>query len=548
MTELTLSIFDPNTLLPHRAGIAGLALALSVINPDDVPFSWEVTEDTVSLSWDSEKTSDKFAVLSLMQQTYRIQDGYLDVPALNLDQQGKYTFSEGVARSFLQHGSQRIQNKNPVNLTFLVDEGQPEISHSFQKLEECYFARDEVCFKARKKIYDEALAQYEKDKLEYDKEKKNRKTDKKKPKKPRLKQPFEGLQEAFNTKGKFEVEISVKGANLPGLVECFAHGYYQESPEGWLALLFLPLACSFYQLSKNHSGYRSAVVIPEVKNIFEWVKRRKIYSGSTYRNFRSSSAGESGLRFLLQEKLIEDNKLWRVDYCEVYQLGKQQWDGSQSYLKQAVYRVQVDDEILDLYDSARQFFKPQIRTNDKGETWLAISQVLPWLCDNLITGKPWYLGFYEFQKQNKLYERKGLVSMSQYLDALEQTFFDAVRGAFSSFLREQIIQAQKQGRKLDYPQVTNKIINRLQRPSTQQDFAKTMVDFLSRYRSKSTRGVGAEIYQWLHKDNQWKQARDLALLAIASYTGKGKDGKSEIPEEVLDESSSEAEEGFEMSV
>ena len=36
MTELNLSIFDPNTLFPHRAGIAGLALALSVINPDDV--------------------------------------------------------------------------------------------------------------------------------------------------------------------------------------------------------------------------------------------------------------------------------------------------------------------------------------------------------------------------------------------------------------------------------------------------------------------------------------------------------------------------------
>jgi CRISPR-associated protein Cas8a1/Csx13 len=140
--------------------------------------------------------------------------------------------------------------------------------------------------------------------------------------------------------------------------------------------------------------------------------------------------------------------------------------------------------------------------------------------------------------------------MSQYLDALEQTFFDAVQGAFSSFLREQIIQAQKQGRKPDYPQITNKVINRLQRPSTQQDFAKTTVDFLSRYRSKSTRGVGAEIYQWLHKDNQWKQARDLALLAIASYTGKGKDGKSEIPEEVLDESLSEAkaEEGFEITI
>lgn len=496
MTKLNLSIFDPNTLLPHRGGIAGLALALSVINPDDVPFEWEVSEDAVDLSWDSEEINDRDAILSLMQHTYRIQDGYLDVPALNLDQQGKYTFSEGVATTFLQHGKQRKQNKNPVTLTFLIDEGQPEVSRSFRKLEDCYYTRD--------------------------------------------------FKEAFNSKGAFKPKIPIKGHHLPGLVECFAHGAYQESPERFLALVFLPLACSYYQLS----GYRSAVVIPEVKNISQWVKRRKNYSGSTYSNFRSSSAGESGLRFLLQEKLIEDNKKFRVDYCEVYQLGKQQWDGSQNYLKQAVYRVQVNDEVLDLYDSAFQFFKSQVRTNDKGETWLAISKVLPWLCDNLIIGKPWYSGFYDWKKRNELYERKGLISMSQYLDPLEQIFFNTVQGAFSSFLREQIIQAQKQGRKLDYKQSVDKVINRLQRPSTQQDFAETMVKFLSRYRSKSTRGVGAEVYQWLHKDNQWKQARDLALLAIASYTGKGKDGKSEVPEEVLDESSSELkdEAGFEMTI
>ncbi|MFM6348055.1 MAG: type I-MYXAN CRISPR-associated Cas8a1/Cmx1, partial [Dolichospermum sp.] len=78
------------------------------------------------------------------------------------------------------------------------------------------------------------------------------------------------------------------------------------------------------------------MVIPEVKNLKEWVKRRKTFSGSSYKNFRSSSAGESALRFLLQENLIENNKRFRVDYCEVYQLGKQQWDESQSYLKQAV--------------------------------------------------------------------------------------------------------------------------------------------------------------------------------------------------------------------
>lgn len=494
MTELTLSIFDSNTLLPHRAGIAGLALALDAINSSDVPFSWEVTEDEVKLSWEC---SDQEAVSSLLKQTYRLEDGYLDVPALNLGQQEKYTFTEGVTTTFLQNSKQKKQQKQAISLNFLIDEGQPEISHSFRPVQDCYYTRD--------------------------------------------------CKEAFNPKGEFKAKIPIIGKHLPGLVECFAHGAYQESPEGFLALIFLPLACNYYQLP----GYRSVLVIPEIKNLKEWVKRRKKNTGSSYRNFRSSSSGESALRFLLQDRLIEDSQVFRVDYCEVYQLGKQQWDGRQKYIKQAVYRVKANDHVLDLYNSAFQFFQPQVRTNDKGKTWLAISKILPWLCDNLITGKPWYSGFYNFYKQNEIYERKGLVKMSQYLDALEQTFFDAVQGAFSSFLREQIIQAQKQGRSPDYKQVTDKVINRLQRPSTQQDFAKTMVDFLSRHRSKATRGVGPEIYQWLHKDNNWKQARDLALLAIASYTGKGKDGKAEIPEEVLDQSnpdSEDASEDLEMSI
>jgi CRISPR-associated protein Cas8a1/Csx13 len=493
MTQLILSILNPNTLLPHRAGIAGLALVLYAIDSNSVPFSWEVTEEQVELSWNC---SDRQAISSLLKQAYQVQDGYLDVPALNLDRQGKYTFTEGVITSFLQHNQQRSLQKEAKQLTFTIDEGQPEIIINFRPVEDCYYTKD--------------------------------------------------FAEIFDIKGQLKQKIPLKGHHLPGLVKCFVHGTYQESPAGFLSLLFLPIVCNYYRLPE----YRSAVVIPEVKNLQEWIKRRKKYSGKTYKDFRSSSSGEAALRFLIREKILEDNQQFRVDYCEVYQLGKQQWDGNQQYLKQAVYRVKVSDRILNLYESAFQFFPSRISTNKKGETWLSTSQILPWLCNNLITNQPWYLGFYDFCKQNKLYEKKGLISMSQYLEPLEQTFFDAIRGGFSSYLREQIIQAKKQGRKLDYQQVTDKVINRLQRPSTQQDFAKIIVDFLSRNRSKNSRGVGPEIYQWLHKNNQWKQARDLALLAIATYTGKSKDGTTEIPEEILDESTSqiESQESFEMSI
>ena len=484
MANFTLSIFDPNTLLPHRAGIAGLALALSVLDPKDAPLSWEVTEDTVKLAWEG---SDRDVIKWLLDHTYQVtKDGYLDVPALNLDSQGNYTFTEGVLSTFLQHSQQRKRESMGVAKTFTIDEGQPEIKVEFRPLLSCYYTGD--------------------------------------------------IKEAFNAKGMFKSEISLKGQHLPGLVECFVNGAYQESPEGFISLLFLPLACGYYRLP----NFRSAVVIPEVVNLKQWVNRRQEFAGRSYRNFRSSSAGESALHFLLQEKLREDAKLERVSYCEVYQLGKQTWDANQSFLKQAVYRVEVKDRDLELYDAAVQLFPAKVKQTDKGETWLAISKVLPWICDNLVAGKVWYAGFFEFRKRNDIYERKGLVKMTQVLAEKENVLFDTVQGAFSAYLRGQHVQASKQGRKLDYGQVTDKVIYRMQRPSTQQEFATALVDFLSQFRSKASRGVGLEVYQWLHGDN-WRQARDLTLLAIATYTSKkgdALDGK-DVPIESSDEEEEE---------
>ncbi|NJL03182.1 MAG: type I-MYXAN CRISPR-associated Cas8a1/Cmx1 [Spirulinaceae cyanobacterium SM2_1_0] len=487
MTELTLSIYDPNTLLPHRAGIAGLALALSALSPEDAPLAWEVTEDEVRLSWAG---SDRDAIIWLAHSTYQIKDGYLHVPALKLDQQGRYTFTQGVTSTLLQHGQQRKLDSSTQSLKFLLEPGQPEVALDFRPILNCYYTRD--------------------------------------------------LKDGFTSKGKFKTEITLKGHHLPGLVECFINGPYQETPTGFVALLFLPLACSYYKLPGP--GLRSALVIPEVTHLQEWVRRRQKLSGQTYQQFRANGAGESGLRFLVQERAIADSTTFRNHYCEVYQLGGQAWDTSQTYLKQAVHRVRVTDEVLTLYESARGLFPTVVRTTDKDENWVASSKVLPWIADNLIAGKRWYEEFYEFQKANQLYERQGLVKMTANLSDDEKVFFEAVQGAFSAFLYEQFKQAQKQGRPLDYGQVTDKAIYRLQRPSTKQQFSAALVEFLSRFRSKAARGQGLQIASWIHRDENWRQARDLALLAIATYKGKDKseaDGSDPASEpDLVDESES----------
>jgi CRISPR-associated protein Cas8a1/Csx13 len=482
MTELTLSIYDPNTLLPHRAGIAGLALALSIMSKEEAPLNWEITEDEVQLKWEC---TDQEAVQWLVGNTYKIADGgYLDIAALKLDEQGLYTLTQGVLSTFLQFAPGRKLGSSILK-SFCIEADSPDILVDFRPLIECYYTKE--------------------------------------------------IDDEF-TKGKFKSKISLGSKHLPGLIGCYVNGDYKESPSGFLSLLFLPLACSYHKLP----AARSALVIPEVQNLKQWINRKQELSGRTYRNFRSSSAGESGLQFLWQETIREDSDKYNVEYCEVYQLGKQTWDGKQGYIKQAVHRVKVKQEIIQIYDSARQFFPLQVKTNDKNEPWLAVSKTLHWICDNLIADKPWYSGFYEFRKRNVLYERIGLVKMTtNYLNDREQILFDAVQGAFKKYRGKQIQQASNQGRPPDWEQITNKVIYRLQRPSTQQEFASALVDFLSQFRSKSANGMGAEIYAWIHGESQWKQARDLTLLAVATY--QGKKGDVVDGEEISPESSPEIE-------
>ncbi len=495
MTELVLSIFDPNTLLPHRAGIAGIALALSAIPPTDAPIQWEVTEDAVKLSWEG---SDQESIQWLLEQTYQIKRGLLIAPALNLDEQGWFTFNQGILSSFLQHIQQKSFVEDPnkpkegkkkfyktQTLNFMIEPDSPEISVSYTLLNSCY--------------YTEAAK----------------------------------LAKDFSS-GKPEVKTQI----LPGLEECFVNGSYKESSSNFLALLFLPLACGYYQLPTLNKKSRSAIVIPEVQNLKVWVKLRqklpsKIYAnfGSPYGKFRASSAGEAALRFLLDERQLDDSLLFKVNYCEVYQLGSQPWNKQQSFIKQAVYRVPLKDEALSLYRIAYQNLKPRFRPKQDGEgVWLAESKVLAWISDNLIANKVWYSGFFEFRKANPIYpeDRRGLVVMTEYLNAEEQALFNAVQGSFRHYLAKQFSfrkgQLERELTKEDLCDVssrsTEKAVNRLQRPTTQRDFAKALVEFLSDHPTNAMKSVGPQIFWWIHQESNWRKARDLALLAIATYTSK----------------------------
>ncbi|WP_126148399.1 type I-MYXAN CRISPR-associated Cas8a1/Cmx1 [Synechococcus elongatus] len=482
MTELMFSLLDPNTLLPHRAGIAGLALALSHLDPETARLQWSTTETGVQLRWEGR---DDEALQWLLRQTYILEDGLLTVPALNLDTNAKFSFSQGLLNSFLQHSKQRTLEKTSRTVNFTIAEDQPQVSETYAPILDCYYLRDlKLC----------------------------------------------------DRKGKLNKTFDVKGQHLPGAIECFANGSLTEPPERFLPLLFLPIACSYHLLPEQ----RAALVIPEITNLQAWIKRRQQIAAPVQRRWRLSSSGEAGLSFLLEESLFTELQKFQVNYCEVYQLGGQIWDGNQKRLKQAVYPVLAQPLTLSIFRQAVQVFPVRVLAKkDSDEYYARASSVLAWIADNLIRGKPWYLEFMQFRKQqDQIYPdaRRGLRSMTEtQLSSHEQILFEAVQGAFKNYLRIQGKEAGRQGRQnIDYAQVLKKVIYRLQKPATQQEFASALVQFLSQYPSPQAKGNGLEIYQWLHGDrNRWRQAQDLALLAIVTYQGKSKEDP-EVPDLALE--------------
>jgi len=118
--------------------------------------------------------------------------------------------------------------------------------------------------------------------------------------------------------------------------------------------------------------------------------------------------------------------------------------------------------------------------------------------------------------------------MTQFLSESERLLFQSVHVAFGTFRVGQFkARSDQMGGSLTKEQgwdvakrSADTAIYRLQRPATQQEFAKALVDFLAQYRPSAAKGEGLEIYAWLHTGDNWRKARDLALLAIATYKKK----------------------------
>jgi len=491
--KIDLHLGNPGMTLMHRAGLAGLYMTLEQLKelkdrPGDL--NWSLSSRSVQLFWDG----NDFEVLNwLLKNSFqKIDDGEKEglisltgLQPKTMDLQTQITVHQGIRGTFLQHPS-TFKSDGNVSKTFQVEENTPEIKVHYQKT--TWYAHQDFA----KNLCDS---------------------------KERL------LQDP----------LSVAGWLNPGAVvrhNAFGNQTgFEELPEQALALLFAPIACQYFVLRSRLRDKRAqyALVIPEITDLAEYARRRKRLQNFGYRDFYASSLGDAGLRFLTYKTAIEMTKKGRIPRCQVITLGTVAWS-SQQKTRTDLEVIEADAKVCANYKRSCECFTDRVIQGKEGG-FIAPSFARELIAENLARGQAWYAGFAEKVNSGDLfklltYEREGLHNMvqnTQWDETSEKLFVQACHEALKRTYKKIYSYAQQKGEVPNIDRENERIRTSLGRCKNAETFRQFITDFWSRAGQVPTlQEHWQELLILITGQQSWRKAKDLALLALASYKGSGK--------------------------
>jgi hypothetical protein len=390
VTKFIFSLDDPTYLLPHKVGILGLAKVLdycdrsNLLTPLDIKFSIEPR--TLTLNW---QCSDIEAFSVLKKEAYQITDGIIDSPSLELSDEERYFFSQGLLSSFFQHNMHRKFTGENRELSFLVEQDKPLLTPSIRLVSDC-------CYTAN-------------------------------------------MPKLFSRDGAFVPELSIKSHNFPGMIEDeFNLKKNLESIEKFLLLFFLPLVAPIITMSSDLLGARKGLILIEPYNLAIQCKSR------IPRSFKSSihsSYGDAIFSALAQYQ-IDTQSLDK----EIYVLGTQKWNAKQKFIKKKVVRPWVSKESLELFKTFANLLPSHVNVCQKEtkkengdaeqKVFISTSSLLGFIADNLAMGKLWHYNLAQFLLPKPYYEKETLRMMTQeYGTKQYKDVLDFGRSLWENYIR-----------------------------------------------------------------------------------------------------------------
>jgi len=503
---LKLSLWEPFNTPLHRAGLAGLYMSLKHLAPHKGSLiDWELASDSIALRWNC---TDREALTWLLTHTYQLddQEGIIKLPALgsiSTDTATAISIHNGILNTFLQHPSS-VESAGIKNRALKLDE----------------YKTIEVKYKALNSYNYQNLKSYNHQELNFLPSDTKKKQDTRK--------------KLYDSHGYFEPFIRIVSWLYPGAtdkhVALGGATELQESPTGFISLLFAPIACSYYQVRSRLKAtkYRWALIIPHVEDLeaFAEIRQTKGFQVVSYDEYFASGVSDASLHYLTALAGAKTSVHQKVPTCDVWAFGAVAW--SQQTSLTAQQSVGLLPEIREQYEICKYKLKNGVKVGKNG-IFIDVSFGRELAAENLVQGKPWYSGLHDVLKFNYEvfgqlnYESKNLRNMKEaiILKGLTSEMATLFCDAFSWQLRERFSEVRRNtsSGKPNYDKVKTDLLMLIRNCRLQQDFIKLQTLVFSRptsARNLFLQGIElSKFYLWMNQ--HWQDCLSLMTLAIVGY-------------------------------
>lgn len=534
-STLTMHLFGAGMTAMHRAGLGGLACSLRYIednagslNDDTLPGGpwvnntppWDIQSDRITLDFgEPERAGDYLE--RLFRLSFQILRGqgliYLPGQFMQLPSVGVLTETQqALTLTFLQHGLTRKLAKESKKIQIDAEgDGSKLIETEFK---ECHSYKHQ-----------------------------------------------EGWKTLVNKNGTLSDKfIEVSGPINPGAVVrhvAFTATTKVEDPVArMLPLLFAIVGTLALPINRGVG----VLIIPNVDDLLTFQSLRPYMSPHTVRDCKIAGASDAAFQCQLRLMASKQMQSVKIPSCSVILFRSTPWASQQKSRVDAIDISTADAKSLRIFDEAIKCMPPRVKqssgaqkqasTKGKGkdlkkkksesdttaqiEFFWTDSLVRPLIANNLAHGRPWYSNFHDLMtkvdpisgkpKRLKLsFEKEGLKRMIENVDwddTGEKAIVLAVHQAIKQRLGQ--IASENKGKQ-------GVMKNRMQGEfdkwrlafsgaKTPDQFRSSLCDLFGRAGINPVlKEHWASILPWLSSPTKWQLARDLSLLALASYTGTG---------------------------
>jgi CRISPR-associated protein Cas8a1/Csx13 len=497
---LRLQLNDPGLSALHRAGLAGLWMTLDALSEEkelaeNQWLDWQLDARGVEITWEG---TPRTLLEWLLPKAFGIDErqmiDFIALRAANSNPAAKATLHNGILGTFLQHGKTRGVLKGQYTHPIQIDESTIILNYA-------------------------GLGWYNHQKV---------------------------IDVLCDDKNWVDA-VALAGWFAPGSVvrhTAFASDTaLEEPPPRALLLLFAPVGCFYFNLrSALHAQKaRFALVIPQIDNLEAYAKTRRLYCAANLLELTASGTGDAALRvalFIAKDETRDELRRLKAScrQCQVITLGTVPWSTQQKTRTATLVVSLPPDQKIRLYREIKNALNTRIargRSTKKGEpppTFVATSVALEHFTENIAHGRNWYEGFAGLMSNSETYNVVKFES-----EGLNKVIQNLVQIGELDKPREILVKACHEALKNRYGQVKDSakkeradVETRLQREydklrvglarcKNASTFRQELTDFWSRAgHLKTLQDDWSEVMPML-KDENWAEARDLALLALASY-------------------------------